>query len=229
VSTVAPPEASTTSTLVTHHRHRASRHKLAASPGPVSAASTPVAYRWSESAVTAADLGRSWHRGCPVGPSSLRELTLTYWGFDNSAHEGRLVVNASVVSAVARAFQLLYAARFPIREMLPTSAFGGSDKRSMAHDNTSSFNCRYVVSSGPKSWSMHAYGEAIDIDTVENPYLFQGKVLPPEGKPYVDRSNVRPGMAVPGSAVVRAFAAIGWGWGGLWSSPDFQHFSVNGK
>jgi D-alanyl-D-alanine carboxypeptidase len=37
-------------------------------------------------------------------------------------------------------------------------------------------------------------------------------------------------MAVRGGTLVRAFAAIGWGWGGRWPLPtDFQHFSVNGR
>jgi hypothetical protein len=180
--------------------------------------------------VTAAELGKSWHAGCPVGPASLRALTLTFWGFDGTAHTGTLVVNAGVVAAVTAAFRTLYAARFPIRRIVPTAAYGGDDNASMAADNTSAFNCRYAVSNGPKSWSMHAYGEAVDIDTLENPYTLDGRVYPPAGKPYTNRRDVRPGMIVPGSSAVRAFTAVGWGWGGRWaSSPDYQHFSTNGK
>jgi hypothetical protein len=36
-------------------------------------------------------------------------------------------------------------------------------------------------------------------------------------------------MAVPGGVLVRAFAGVGWGWGGRWSDPDYQHFSANGR
>ena len=78
-------------------------------------------------------------------------------------------------------FRALYRARFPIRRMTPIAAYGGSDDRSMAADNTSGFNCRYAVAPGPKRWSVHAYGEAIDVNTVENPYLEGGRVLPPAG------------------------------------------------
>ena len=181
-------------------------------------------------AVTAADLGKSWHPGCPVGPSSLTAVTMTYWGFDNAAHQGTLVVNRSVVHAVVTAFESMYAARFPIRQMRPIAAYGGSDNRSMAADNTSAFNCRRADSNGPPSWSMHAYGEAIDINTRENPYRLNGKVLPPAGAPYMDRSNVRRGMIVAGSEPVAAFSRVRWGWGGNWpSTPDYQHFSVNGR
>ncbi len=174
-------------------------------------------------------MGASWHAGCPVGPEQLREISLSYWGFDNAPHTGRIVVNAAVVPAVVRAFKALYDERFPIRRMQPVSDFGGSDDASMAADNTSAFNCRNVVAAGPPRWSVHAYGKAIDVNTVENPYLDGGSVLPPQGAPYVTRTPYRPGMAVPGGQLVKAFAAVGWYWGGRWSgSPDYQHFSSTG-
>jgi hypothetical protein len=180
--------------------------------------------------VTAADLGASWHRGCPVAPAQLRLVRLRYFGFDGKPHLGALVVNASVTADVTRVFSKLYGERFPVRRMRPISVYGGSDARSMAADNTSGFNCRYAVAPGPKKWSVHAYGEAIDVNPVENPYLVEGVVLPRAGKRYLDRTNVRPGMAVNGGPLVQAFALAGWSWGGRWTgSPDYQHFSLNGQ
>jgi hypothetical protein len=86
------------------------------------------------------------------------------------------------------------------------------------------------VGSAAHSWSMHAYGLAIDVNPVENPYVLGDRVLPPRGRRYLDRARVRPGMAVPGSVVVRAFEAIGWRWGGRWrDTPDYQHFSTTGR
>jgi hypothetical protein len=202
----------------------------AARPEHQHAVSRASAFRWSARGVTAAQLGKSWHQGCPVPPSALRAVRLTFWGFDHAAHTGTLVVNARVVPGVVEAFRRMYVARFPIRQMVPVAAYGGDDNKSMAADNTSAFNCRAAVSNGPKTWSMHAFGEAIDINTVENPYTLDGTVRPPAGKPYTNRSRVRPGMIVRGSAPVRAFSAVGWGWGGNWSSsPDYQHFSSNGR
>jgi hypothetical protein len=186
-------------------------------------------FHTSVAPVTAAQLGASWRPGCPVGPEQLRVVRVSFVGFDGRAHTGVLVVNRSVTNDVQVAFRRLYAARFPIRRMEPVSAFGGSDDRSMAADNTSAFNCRYAVAPGPKRWSVHAYGEAIDVNTVENPYLEGGRVLPPAGRAFTDRGRIRRGMAVAGGSLVRAFASVGWLWGGRWTaSPDWQHFSKTG-
>jgi D-alanyl-D-alanine carboxypeptidase len=179
--------------------------------------------------VTAVQLGRSWHAGCPVGAPDLRKLTVDYVGFDGRAHVGTLVVNRRVTRDVVHTFERLYADRFPIRRIRPIARYGGSDARSMAADNTSAFNCRYAVAPGPKRWSVHAYGEAIDVNTIENPYVEAGRVLPAAGRAYLERSRYRRGMAVAGGAIVRAFASVGWLWGGRWTaSPDWQHFSKTG-
>jgi hypothetical protein len=180
--------------------------------------------------VTAADLPYSWHSGCPVGPPQLRRVRLSFIGFDRKRHLGALVVNARVVPQVTVIFRSLYRARFPIRRMRPVDAYRGSDDRSAAADNTSGFNCRSAVAPGAKSWSMHAYGEAIDVNDLENPYVIGSRVIPPAGRAYVDRTRGRPGMAVEGGVLVRAFASVGWGWGGHFAgTPDYQHFSTNGR
>lgn len=193
----------------------------AAAPAPRFAADvSPV--RWDE-------LRFSYRAGCPVGPAELRTVRLSYWGFDGRAHAGRLVVNRRATRDVIRVFRRLYAARFPIRRMVPVSKYRGSDDASMAADNTSAFNCRPAVGSSG-GWSMHAYGLAIDVNPLENPYVLGARVLPPAGRRYLDRTRPRRGMAVEGGLVVDAFAAVGWAWGGRWThSRDYQHFSTNGR
>jgi hypothetical protein len=189
--------------------------------------SATSSYRWSSRRVTAADLPHSWHAGCPVAPSQLRLLTLPYRDFSGTRRTGEVVVNARVVDDVVAVFRDLYAAGFPIRSLRPVDAYGGDDDRSMAADNTSAFNCRDAV--GGSGWSQHAYGLAVDVNPVENPYVFGGKVLPPAGSAYLDRSDHRRGMTYATSAVNRAFARRGWSWGGRWNNPDYQHFSTNGR
>ena len=181
----------------------------------------------SISRVTAAQLPHSWHPGCPVSPARLRRVRLTYWGFDHRAHTGALVANENAVSDLVHVFSRLYAARFPIRRLQPIDAYGGKDERSLAADNTAAFNCRYVVGPGPRRWSVHAYGEAIDVNPIENPYTGCGVTRTKASIPYLNRSRLRRGMVTP--AVVAAFRSIGWGWGGEWSgTKDYMHFSANG-
>jgi hypothetical protein len=181
------------------------------------------------SPITAAELPYSYRSGCPVGPDQLRRLALSYWGFDQTPHVGAMVVNVAVIQDVIKVFATLYAERFPIRQIQPVDVYGGSDPASMAADNTSGFNCRLAVASGPPQWSVHAYGEAVDVNTVENPYIEGGLVRPAAGSAYLNRAVFRPGMAVPGGQLVEAFASVGWFWGGRWAAnPDYQHFSKTG-
>jgi D-alanyl-D-alanine carboxypeptidase len=193
-------------------------------------ASPPPAPRFvgTVSAVTRADLPYSYRPGCPVTPAQLRVVRVRHWDFSGRARVGAVVVRSDVARDIVAVFRRLYAARFPIRRLRPIDAYRADDAASLAADNTSGFNCRYAIAPGPKRWSSHAYGLAIDVNPVENPYLDRGQVRPPAGRRYLDRSRYRPGMAVPGGVLVRAFAAVGWSWGGRWSSPDYQHFSATG-
>jgi hypothetical protein len=170
--------------------------------------------------------GVSWKPGCPVGLDALRVVRMRYWGFDHRGHKGRLIVNADIARGTVRAFRALYADRFPIRRMVPVDAYGGSDDASMAADNTSAFNCRPITGTTDR-WSNHSYGRAIDINTIENPYVKGSTVLPPAGRDYLDRTDVRPGMIVAGDVATTAFKAEGFGWGGDYTSlKDYQHFEV---
>ena len=201
---------------------------LAAAAGAT--APQPPRFNSSVSTVRWSELRFSYRAGCPVAPVDLRTVRLTYWGFDDRAHVGSLVVDRRVTEDVVTVFRRLYAARFPIRRMVPVAAYRGSDDASMAADNTSAFNCRRAVGSAAGGWSMHAYGLAVDVNPVENPYVVDGRVLPPAGRAYLDRGHRRPGMARSGGILVTSFEAVGWEWGGRWTgSPDYQHFSTNGR
>lgn len=169
--------------------------------------------------------GVSWHRGCPVHIRDLRVLRLTRWNYRGKGRPGKLVVHRREARPMKRVMRKLFEARFPVRRMALIERYGGSDSRSMNANNTSAFNCRYVA--GTKRWSQHAYGRAIDINPVQNPYVSSGVASPEKGQRWVDRSRRHKGMIHGGDAVVRAFAAEGWSWGGYWSSPkDYQHFSA---
>lgn len=172
--------------------------------------------------------GSSWRPGCPVGLDALRIVRVTYRGFDREAHTGRLVVHRNWADEILDTFRTIYEARFTIRRVRLVDRYGADDRRSMAADNTSAFNCRYRAGVCC-IWSQHAYGRAIDINPVENPFVYRGGFAPPAGEPYLDRRRDRRGMIHHGDEVWRAFRDIGWRWGGDWEYPDYQHFSRNGR
>jgi hypothetical protein len=151
-----------------------------------------------------------------------------YVGFDGRSRTGEVVVAANVAHDLVAVLRRLYAARFPIHRLQLVDAYGGSDFRSIEADNTSAFNCRYV--DGTTRWSEHAYGRAIDVNPIENPYVSGGRTSHRASVPYLLRTPCRRGMACPGNVLVRAFQAVGWGWGGSWSGvKDYQHFSASGR
>jgi hypothetical protein len=175
-----------------------------------------------------------WHDSCPVGLSGLRLLTVSHWGFDGRVDTAQLVANSNAVGPLARVFRKLYGLRFPIHHMRLVDMYGPTRGRPRDGDVSGSFDCRQAVPSpctggrGTGSWSMHAYGLAIDLNPVENPYVGCGQSRDPAAKPYFDRSRHRRGMVTP--RAIAAFQSIGWGWGGSWAgnTKDYMHFSSNG-
>ena len=168
-----------------------------------------------------------WRRGCPVGLDDLRAVRVAHRTFGGGEATGTLVVHEDVAPAVARIFRSLYRDGVPVRKIEPIEKYKGSDFDSIEADNTSAFNCRKATGSG--RWSNHAYGKAIDINPIENPWVEPGGVVyHTASRPFVKRTP-RPGVAVEGGALVRAFDREGWKWGGRWSgTKDYQHFSADG-
>lgn len=164
----------------------------------------------------------------PVGCERLKLIQFDYFGFDESIHhDGELVVMDAAAENVLNIFETLLEMKFPISKAKLMNAYDANDDASMADNNTSAFNDRQIKGGG--DLSLHAYGLAIDINPIQNPYVkdLAGKLTfsPPSGIDYVDRLNRRLGMA---EMVTDVFANNGFLiWGGDWSNPvDYQHFQV---
>ena len=180
--------------------------------------------------------GTTWKPGCPVPLDDLRVLHFNHWGLNGVIKRGPMVVNASVAEDVLWVFRQLFDARFPLKRVGLTREFVPSTFEpviSSTRSVTASFNCRPVITPlGPgDDFSQHAYGLAIDVNPVQNPFVTaDGFVRNTQARPYVDRSKDLPGMIHAGDVVVRSFAAIGWEWGGFWSGgKDYMHFSLIGR
>ena len=175
--------------------------------------------------VTAAELGASWRPGCPVGPELLRRVEVDYVGFDGQTHRGELIVHQDMVADVVAIFEQLHRLRYPIDKMRTVDHYpGADDELSMEDNNSSAFNCRPLPSG--LSWSLHAFGRAIDLNPLLNPYVdSRGAIQPRNAGPYLDRKRTDPGILHAGDADVRVFTDRGWRWGGDWRTPkDYQHF-----
>ncbi|WP_436394473.1 M15 family metallopeptidase [Amycolatopsis sp. MEPSY49] len=185
-------------------------------------------YASTISAVPPDVLARStWQAACPVKPVDLRYLTMSFWGFDGRAHTGEMLVNAKGAAGITKVFGQLFAARFPLEEMRVTAPAELTAPPTGDGNSTSAFVCR--PARGQTTWSAHAYGLAVDVNPFCNPYTQGDLVLPELASAYLDRADRRPGMVLAGDATVRAFAAIGWTWGGAWTSPkDRMHFTATG-
>lgn len=186
-------------------------------------------FHWTSGPVPPEVVARSsWTEECPVGLDELVYLTMSHLGFDGRYHTGEMIVNAQVEQDVVEVFRRLHEAGFPIEEMRVIRADEIDAPPTGDGNDTTSFACRPAV--GTQSWSQHAYGLAIDVNEFQNPYVKGDLVLPELASSYVDRANARPGMIFEGDVVTEAFDAIGWGWGGRWSSlVDWMHFSLNGR
>lgn len=171
----------------------------------------------------------TWKDDCPVPLSDLSYIKMTYWGFDNRAHQGVLIIHEKFAPEVVSIFKYLYSQRFPIQRMEPMYKYKGNDEKAMLDNNTSGFNCRHQTDF-PKLFSPHSYGGAIDVNPLINPYDNNGKVEPPIAKKYLDRDVPHKGKITKDGIVVKTFSDYGWSWGGNWDKrgiKDYQHFEKN--
>ena len=199
----------------------------AVAASPPSTAPTPPAPGPAVHAVTAAELGDTWRPGCPVPPEALRRVDLDYVGSDGNRHRGSLVVHQDYVDDIIAIFADLERLGYPIDKMQTVDHYAGADDElSMRDDNTSAFNCRPLP--GSTAWSLHAYGRAIDINPLINPYIDNsGDLQPKTAGRYLDRTLPDREMLHAGDPAVRAFTDRGWRWGGAWRNPvDYQHFEI---
>ena len=174
--------------------------------------------------------GNSWRKGCPVGLQDLRYLHIKYINFYSKTQWGEMIVHKSVAKDVIEIFTELYDIRYPIRKMKLVSDYKGSDWQSIEADNTSAFNCRNAT--GSKKWSRHSYGKAIDLNSIENPYISRsGRIAHKASLQYRKRVHKKDTVAdkavlLKNDKATKIFTKHGWKWGGDWHGvKDYQHFS----
>jgi D-alanyl-D-alanine carboxypeptidase len=199
-------------------------------PPPPPSATTAAPPPPTVQPVTAAELGESWRPGCPLEPARLRRVQTDHIAMDGETHRGELIVHEDLVAEVIEIFEQLRQLRYPIEKMRTVDHYPrADDELSMRDNNTSAFNCRDIPGTG--QWALHAYGRAIDINPLINPYIDStGAFQPSNAAPYLDRKRIDPGLLHDGGPAVRIFTDHGWRWGGDWQDPkDYQHFERRGQ
>ena len=167
--------------------------------------------------------GVSFHHRGYIRVEDLKLLEVTYIDFSGESQVGQMIVHKLVAEEVVDIFKILYEKAYPIDKIRLVYNYQGNDDLSMADNNTHSFNDRMIGKS--KKMSNHAFGLAIDINPIQNPYVKGSVILPPEGKDYLNRETYQQGMVLKDDVCYHAFTDRGWTWGGDWDSlKDYQHF-----
>jgi len=169
---------------------------------------------------TAEEVGSTYRQGCPVGPRDLRTIRINQVGMDGAVHRGEIIVHSDLANRVAKTFEQVFAAGFPVAQMRNPNAWNGSDEKMMYANNTSAFNCRRVVGN-PSRLSPHSYGTAVDVNPVQNPYRDPTGRWWPSRTYSTNRPASVPGLHTASSASVKAFKGNGFRWFSGW---DWQHF-----
>ena len=173
---------------------------------------------------------KSFKTYCTVSRDDLRYLELLYVGFDGKTHRGELIVNKLIANDIIKIFKTLYQCGYQINSIKLVDDFNADDIASVAANNTSAFNYRRVENSA--DISNHSYGLAIDINPINNPYLWydeNGNLVgeDPDWELYVDRETNAAERHVinEDDLCYKLFKMCGFTWGGEWGNPiDYQHF-----
>lgn len=174
----------------------------------------------------------------------LSYLTIPHYDFEGNVQQGHMVVNAKLADEVLLIFQELYKIKYPIERMELIDNFSGSgnltgaqlDYASIEANNTSSFNDRVTVdpSGAGTEPSLHAKGQAIDINPQINPYINPDRTSAhPNAQKYNTNRDTKEGWTevekaaciTKDSEIYKIFTEYGWKWlGNDQNTGDTQHF-----
>ncbi len=165
----------------------------------------------------------------PVDHSKLRLIIFNHYNFSNDVKVGKIIVHKKLAQDALNIFEELYNIKFPIHQAVTIDNYNYDDISSMEDNNSSGYNCRKILNTD--KWSSHAFGAAIDINPLQNPYSYIDpdtgalKILPQAGSVYLNRNIVRPGMV---ELIVQIFTKNKFSlWGGSWEETfDYHHFQV---
>lgn len=162
-----------------------------------------------------------------VALEDLKYVQIRYFDFEQKEHVGQIICNKYIAQDLVEIFYELHKMKYPFDKIALIDEYSGDDNASMADNNTCCFNYRTI--SGTEELSLHAYGYAIDINPLYNPYVIYNSdplyVLPANAQAYTDREAEFEGKITTEDPCYQLFIEHGFTWGGSWDTPtDYQHF-----
>lgn len=182
--------------------------------------------------------GKSYIENPDISCDDLRYMKVLHYNFRHQIQVGELIVNQAIAEDCRQIFMELFQEEYEIHSMYLIDRYYEKDQvrngeqvdiSSINDDNTSAFHYRKIA--GTEVLSNHAYGMAIDINPLENPYVKEADLQQTVASPYKDynsykdRTAQRAHMISKDDACYRIFKAHGFQWGGEWNgNKDYQHF-----
>ena len=167
--------------------------------------------------------GKSLPEKALINVKDLRYLTLPYYDFDGNIRLGEMVCHKAIAHDLLLVFKELFQLKYPIYSIKLIDDFDADDEASMQANNTSCFNYRTIP--GIHKLSRHAFGMAVDINPLQNPWVPGNQVHPSNAKDYINRTKDFPHKIDHDDDCYRIMKAHGFSWGGDWPwGKDYQHF-----
>lgn len=157
-------------------------------------------------------------------------LNVLYYDFNNKIKEGQIVCNKIISNKLISVFKVLFQNKYKIGKIKLIDVYDFDDIKSMSDNNTSCFNYRKILNTN--RLSKHAYGLAIDINPLFNPYVTLNEnneieIYPENSKKYINRNKNFEYKIDENDLCYKLFIGNGFEWGGHWKCPDYQHFEYN--
>ncbi len=166
---------------------------------------------------------------CPAKILAQQKLvTVHYYGFDEKLHRGQIVIHKDLALDISGMFELSVKIKFPIAKVLPSAHpdyLWDPEKLIIGDNVTCGYTYRYIADTA--KLSLHAYGKAIDINPLQNPYIRykdgEEIIFPPNSK----WDPKQPGTLYKDHPLIKFMEARGWEWGGHWTvamgRTDYMH------
>ena len=191
--------------------------------------------------------GKSYQTNDDISLDDLTYIKMLHYNYDGDVVVGEMIVNKVIIDEVREVFSNLFLLKYQINSIRLIDDFWDkdgvtTDRNSVASNNSSSFCYRKIPNRN--TLSNHAYGLAIDINPLDNPYTprnsdgtFDDSLLTDYEKSLLidreEKAKENKHIITLNDSICKVFDSVGYECGGIWPlqrdewSCDWQHFEPN--